>query len=152
MLFVCACTLRVHSSSLSLLSSVTITWIYKARSGLGNDPSVFFRAAALDQHWIFSIIFSLVRCISMPFSHVHALIHWHDSQRYTAVSCSSPKSYALTVTVVAAQRMMWGLETVLHKNLHILAYLLYSQLNYLSVSLHWYWKILSISISSWCSC
>jgi hypothetical protein len=86
------------------------------------------------------------------FTCVHALMHWHDSQRYTTISCSSSKSCALTVTVVAVQHMMWGLETVLHKNLRILAYLLYHQLNYLSVSLHWYWKILNICVSSWCSC
>jgi hypothetical protein len=90
--------------------------------------------------------------IHAVFTCVHALMHWHDSQRYTTISYSSPKSCALTVTVVTVQRMMWGLETVLHKNLHILAYLLYCQLNYLSVSLHWYWKILSICISSRCSC
>jgi hypothetical protein len=36
----------------------------------GKWSSVFFRAAALDQHWIFPVTFSLVGCISMVFSHV----------------------------------------------------------------------------------
>jgi len=37
------------------------------------------------------------------FTSVHARMHWHDSKRYTAISYSSPKSYALAVTVVAVQ-------------------------------------------------
>ena len=37
------------------------------------------------------------------FTSVHALMHWHDSQTTTAVPCTSPKSYAPTVTVVTVQ-------------------------------------------------
>jgi hypothetical protein len=42
--------------------------------------------------------------IHAVFTFAHACMHWHNSQRSTALSCNSPKSYALTVTVVAVQR------------------------------------------------
>lgn len=120
---------------------------------IGKWSKCLFQSCSLRRTLNFSHYIQSCRVhIHAIFTCVHALMHGHDSQRYTAISCSSPKSCALTVTVVAVQHMMWGLETVLHKNLHILAYLLCNQLNYLSVSLHWYWKILSICISSWCSC
>jgi hypothetical protein len=135
-----------------MLSNVPITWIYKACSGLGNYPGLF-QSCSLRPALNFSCyIQSCWVHIHAIFTCVRALIHWHYSQCITAIPCSSPKSCALAVTVVAVQHMIWGLEAVLHKNLHILAYLLYSHLNYLLVSLDLCWQILSIWISSWCSC
>jgi hypothetical protein len=82
------------------------------------------------------------------FTCVHALMHWHDSQTILQYHELVQKALHLQSLLFLFSAWCGDWRQFCTKtciSLHI-----FSKVSW--ISLHWYWKILSICISSWCSC